>query len=58
MMNFKIIFNLKGSTGNLEGPRGSRGMFKGPRESRGAGGTQGGVYVIPRGQQGVLMGLL
>ena len=43
MMNFKMIFNLKGSTGNLEGPRGSRGMFKGPRESRGAGGTQGGV---------------
>ena len=43
MMNFEIIFNLKGSTGNLEGPRGSRGMFKGPRESRGAGGTQGGV---------------
>ena len=34
-MNFKMIFNLNGSTG------GSRGMFKGPRKSRGAGGTQG-----------------
>ena len=45
-MNFKMIFNLNGST------RGSRGMFKDPRESGGGGGHPGGCLGDPKGSTG------